>query len=378
MAGIWTRALAALGEEGGDRASRAAEFCGIGAGLLAMTLYTMPDLSAGGREACTAVLLACLALFVVEAIWRAARWPRADGGWRAGVRSALPRLAPVLPMALLAPFAWTPSGAPLLAVLWLARLAPYTPGFPMLGRVLRREREPIVAALVLFSITLFLAAVLAFLAEREAQPDAFGSVPQALWWAITTLTTTGYGDKVPVTLAGRVVGGLVMVSGIVVFALLAGIVATGFAVELRRRDFLRTYEAVARVPFFVDAGTEAVFEVAGLLRPRHVAAGTVLTRKGQAGDSMFFIVSGDVEVRLDDGRVIALPKGSFFGEIAILTGGPRTATAVAMRPSDLLVLDVADFRSLAAKRPDLADAIAAEARRRMAGATAAPGGTPVS
>jgi voltage-gated potassium channel len=242
----------------------------------------------------------------------------------------------------------------------------------MLGRVLRREREPIVAALVLFCVTLFLAAVLAYLVERDAQPDAFGSVPQALWWAITTLTTTGYGDKVPVTFAGRVLGGLVMVSGIVVFALLAGIVATGFAVELRRRDFLRTYEAVARVPFFVEAGTEAVFEVAGLLRPRHVGSGTILTRKGQAGDSMFFIVSGEIEIRLDGGRVVALGPGSFFGEIAILTGGPRTATAVAARPTDLLVLDVADFRSLAAKRPDLGEAIAAEARRRMAGAPAAP------
>lgn len=368
MAGSWTEALGVTADSAAYRLYRTTELGAIGAGLIAMAVYTMPDLTRSERALCSAVLLACMALLLVDGILQIARSLSPSGGSGAGLKPALLRIAPVLPMALLAPFAWTPTGAPLLAVLWLARLAPYTPGFPMLGRVLRREREPIIAALVLFSVTLLLAAVLAFLAEREAQPEAFGSVPQALWWAITTLTTTGYGDKVPVTLAGRMLGGLVMVSGIVVFALLAGIVATGFAVELRRRDFLRTYEAVAHVPFFVEAGTEAVFEVAGLLRPRHVAPGTVLTRKGQAGDSMYFIVSGEVEVRLDGGRSVSLGHGSFFGEIAILTGAPRTATAVATRPTDLLVLDVADFRSLAAKRPDLADAIAAEAQRRLAAA----------
>ena len=66
---------------------------------------------------------------------------------------------------------------------------------------------------------------------RRSARAVFGSIPAALWWAIVTLTTTGYGDVVPMTLAGRMLAGVVMVSGILVFALWAGILATGYAEE---------------------------------------------------------------------------------------------------------------------------------------------------
>jgi voltage-gated potassium channel len=80
---------------------------------------------------------------------------------------------------------------------------------------------------------------------------------------------------------------------------------------------------------------------------------------------MYFIAAGEVEVRLPGGQV-RLGEGEFFGEMALITGEPRTATIVTTRASELLALDLADFRALAAARPELSDAIHAEADRRLA------------
>src|SRR5213079_1451267 len=112
-----------------------------------------------------------------------------------------------------------------------------------------------------------------YLIERGSQPQVFSSIPAALWWAIVTLTTTGYGDVTPLTPLGRMLAGIVMVSGILVFALWAGILATGFAEETRRREFLRTWDLVAKVPFFHDVGAAVIADVARLLRPRDYPAG---------------------------------------------------------------------------------------------------------
>jgi voltage-gated potassium channel len=89
-----------------------------------------------------------------------------------------------------------------------------------------------------------------------------------------------------------------MVSGIFVFALWAGILATGFAEETRRRDFLRTRDLVAKVPFFHDIGSSTIADVAGLLRPRDYPAGAVIMRRGEHGDCMYFVASGEVQIRL--------------------------------------------------------------------------------
>ena len=200
--------------------------------------------------------------------------------------------------------------------------------------------------------------------ERTAQPDVFGSIPAALWWAIVTMTTTGYGDVIPQTLLGRMLAGLVMVSGILVFALWAGILATGYAEETRRREFLRTWDLVAKVPFFHDVGASFIADVAQLLRPRDYPAGSAIMRRGEPGDCMYFVVSGEVEVRVSPGPV-SLGPGEFFGQDALLTGLPRNATVVAIRQCTLLSLDIVDFRQLLARQPDLARIIREEADRRL-------------
>jgi voltage-gated potassium channel len=356
------------------------------AGIGAAVAATQPDLAPGTIDGCLGVIAMVWVCFLVDYLARL--WVAPQEGdrssrsiWRARLKWALSRngladLGCVLPMTIaLALVDWAPDGAPLLAVFWVARFARYTTGLDMLWRVLARERQPVLGVFLIFVLVMLVAAVLAYLAERHVQPQHFGSLTMALWWAVTTLTTTGYGDVVPSTPFGRVLAGFVMVCGITVFGLLAGILATGFSSELRRRDFLRNWDLVAQVPFLRDVGPGAIADLANTLRPREVPARAVIARRGQPGDCMYFIVQGEVEAMVQP-EAHTMGPGDFFGEIALLTGGPRTATIMTLTQCRLLVLDIADFRAIAASRPELLAVIQREADRRLGlGPTHTSGGT---
>jgi len=251
----------------------------------------------------------------------------------------------------------------LLAVLWVVKVIPGIPGLRQLRRVLVLESRSLFSVLVLFLMVLFLGSVAEYFLERDVQPATFGSVPAALWWAVVTLTTTGYGDVVPMTLFGRMVAAMVMISGLGVFGLWAGILATGFAAETRRDNFLRTWESVSKVPFFASLGPAAIADVTHMLRTIDLPPRVTIIHKGQPGDCMYFIASGEVEVELP-GKKVLLGEGDFFGEMALLGAKQRGADCTTTRLSKLLVLDLVDFRLLMARHPDLANTIDVEARRR--------------
>jgi voltage-gated potassium channel len=357
------------------RLYRRAEATLILIGLLAMIVMTTMSLADAVRSLASGVLIIIMVLFLIDAAVRLVfsraitaheRLETEDGDtarWIGTAWGALDVLT-ILPMAIAAPFYWTPSGAPLLASLWLLRFARYSRGGRILTTVILREREPILGVLLLFGMVLTGGAVLGYLAERHAQPAVFTSVGASLWWAITTLTTTGYGDMVPVTPLGRMVGGAVMIGGLGTISLLAGILATGFAAELKRTEFLRSWDMISKVSFFENAGAATVADVASLLRPRDFPARSVVTRRGQPGDCMYFIVDGEVEILIEP-KPVRLGPGAFFGEIAILTGAPRNATVITTKVTQLLSLDIADFRALAASRPELTDLIRKEADLRL-------------
>src|SRR6185437_5887470 len=143
---------------------------------------------------------------------------------------------------------------------------PGIPGLRQLRRVLVLESGPLFSVLVLFLMVLFLGSVAEYFLERDVQPATFGNVPAALWWAVVTLTTTGYGDVVPITPLGRFIAAMVMISGLGVFGLWTGIMATGFAAETRRDNFLKTWESVSKVPFFATLGPSAIADVTHMLR----------------------------------------------------------------------------------------------------------------
>jgi len=116
----------------------------------------------------------------------------------------------------------------LLRVFRLAKAARYFPALRLFGRVFREKREEIVVSLSFLAILLVMTSSLIYYVERGAQPDTFGSIPEALWWSVVTVTTVGYGDAYPVTAFGQVLGGMVALLGTGIGAIPAGLLASGF------------------------------------------------------------------------------------------------------------------------------------------------------
>jgi voltage-gated potassium channel len=120
------------------------------------------------------------------------------------------------------------------------KLTRYSKAVTILLQVLKQEKRSFGAALFVLIVVTIIAACGIYLFEHTMQPRKFGSIPEALWWAVATLTTVGYGDVTPITVGGKIFGGLIAILGIGMVALPAGILASGFADELRRRE--REYE----------------------------------------------------------------------------------------------------------------------------------------
>ena len=160
------------------------------------------------------------------------------------------------------------------------------------------------------------------------------------------------------------IGGLTMLLGIAMFAVPAGILASGFAEEMKRRDFVVTWQSVARVPLFAQLDATVIAAVAQLLKPRSVSANQVIVRRGDPGDSMFFIMEGEVEVDLTPNPAV-LKSGNFFGEIALVRDVNRTATVIARSNCRLLVLETSDFRQLIQQYPELNEQIQRVASERL-------------
>jgi voltage-gated potassium channel len=337
-----------------------AVFIGVGA----MVLVTVDPAFETAHRSISVVLWACQAYFAFEWVVRLRHAVRADRGltYLTSVQGMVDAAGAVaVPLTLLSGV--DPRTAWLLSILWIVKVLPGIPGLRQLRRVLVLESGPLLSVLVIFLMVLFLGSVAVYFFERDVQPATFGNVPAALWWAVVTLTTTGYGDVVPITLPGRIVAALVMISGLGVFGLWTGILATGFAAETRRDNFLRTWESVSKVPFFATLGPAAIADVTHMLRTIDLPPRTLLIRKGQTGDCMYFIASGEVEVDLP-GKKVRLGEGAFFGEMALLGNNLRSANITTTRLSKLLVLDLVDFRLLMARHADLAETIDAEAKRR--------------
>jgi voltage-gated potassium channel len=341
-----------------------AAYVAVVVGVCAMVLSTIDPAYDTAHRGITGVLWTCLVYFVFEWVVRIRGAVQAGRGLAyltsgRGLVDAAGAIA--VPLALATGV--EPRTAWLLAVVWIVKVIPGIPGLRQLRRVLAVESGPLLSVLVIFLTVLFLGSVAVYFFERDVQPATFGNVPAALWWAVVTLTTTGYGDVVPVTLPGRIVAALVMISGLGVFGLWTGILATGFAAETRRDNFLKTWESVTKVPFFANLGPAAIADVTHMLRTIDLPPRTTIIRKGQQGDCMYFIASGEVEVDLP-GKKVRLGAGAFFGEMALLGNNLRSANITTTRLSKLLVLDLVDFRLLMARHPDIVETIDAEAHRR--------------
>jgi voltage-gated potassium channel len=246
----------------------------------------------------------------------------------------------------------------------ILKLARYSPGVQSLLLAIYAERRALVGCGVLLLGTVLLCASAMHFAEHEAQPDKLGTIPDAMYWAVVTLSTVGYGDVTPITVLGRMIAALTAVTGIIMLALPVGIVASAFQREIHQRDFVVTWSMVAKVPLFAALEASDVAEIMRYLRARSCEEGEIVMRRGEAADAIYFLVSGEVDVRMPEGER-RLGPGCFFGELAVLRGTERTATVVAASDCKLLVLGEHDLRHLMDRSPEMARRIKSTAHSRM-------------
>jgi voltage-gated potassium channel len=250
-----------------------------------------------------------------------------------------------------------------LRILRVLKITRYSPALATFEIVVVNERRSLVAAATILAVALLLAAGMLHHLEGEVQPEAFGSIPAAMWWAIVTLTTVGYGDVVPVTTAGRIAGGLTAVIGLGMFALPTAILGAGFAHELQKRSFVATAAMVARVPLFRHLPPSQLAELTTLLRPRILPSRYTVIRRGEHPDAVYFIDDGRVVIRYKDRRIV-LGTGAFFGEMALLEGRPGQVSIITLTSCRLLELRAGDFHRLLVGDPQLRHTILEEVRRR--------------
>lgn len=252
----------------------------------------------------------------------------------------------------------------ILRLLRILKLARYSPALSTVLAAVMAERKALTAALFLLLVSLVLVAGVMYQIEGDTQPEAFGTIPRAMWWAIVTLTTVGYGDVTPVTAAGKVFAGLTALLGIMICAVPAGLMASSFIAELRKRDFVVSCRLVARVPFFRALEAALIAEIASVLRPLVLPPNYVIVHKGDRGDRVYFIVEGEVRVELPNSQV-QLRAGDFFGETALLYDTPRQATVVTASECRLLHLDREPFLDLLRAQPAIREAVERVAEQRI-------------
>ncbi|MAT39606.1 MAG: potassium channel protein [Ectothiorhodospiraceae bacterium] len=123
----------------------------------------------------------------------------------------------------------------ILRILTIFKLTRYSAEFVIFGKVLSSKKTEIIMSAIAVVLLLVLSSTLMYFAEHKMQPHAFSNIPDAMWWAVVTLSTVGYGDILPHTPAGKVIASCVSVLGIAIFAIPAGIIASGFVEEMKKR-----------------------------------------------------------------------------------------------------------------------------------------------
>jgi voltage-gated potassium channel len=123
----------------------------------------------------------------------------------------------------------------LVRIFRLFKLSRYSDSLRTIENVFRSKKEEILMTLFMGAIIVVISSTLMYYAERDVQPDKFSSIPAAMWWSVTTMSTVGYGDVFPITAIGRVIGAFTALLGVGMFALPAGILGSGFVEEIQKK-----------------------------------------------------------------------------------------------------------------------------------------------
>jgi voltage-gated potassium channel len=331
--------------------------------VAAFVAETVPSLRAAWEEWFYWFEVFSVAIFTIEyalRIWTAVEVPYLSrrSPWKARLKlarqpSLIIDLLAFLPFYLSGFFAIDLRILRTLRLLRFLKLSRYSPAMYTLIRVLSNERKALLGACLLLATALLFSATLMYYIEGEAQPDKFGSVPDAAWWAIATLTTVGYGDAAPITALGKFVGGITMIIGLCILALPVAIISTGFAQELQRRDFVVTWSLMSRIPLLARLNSKEAAEIMPLLQAHNLPPHVEVVRKGAPDDAMYFIASGKLEKHAGGVRHI-YSAGDIFGAGAMFDDGLHDEAVVTTSKCRLLKLHREDYHRLEAKQPDIA------------------------
>jgi voltage-gated potassium channel len=175
-----------------------------------------------------------------------------------------------------------------LRLLRVFKLSRYSNAMTIMVAVLRQEMRSIGSILFVFIVLLVFVASLMYLVEHPAQPTVFSDVPAALWWGVETMTTLGYGDMVPITALGRLLGGITAVIGLGMIALPAGIMASGFSeqVRLRREDYGKDVERELKGGPLTPTGRHHLEDARIALGLSHEEAAHILERATRGEQSV--------------------------------------------------------------------------------------------
>lgn len=238
----------------------------------------------------------------------------------------------------------------------LLKLARYSQALQALLGVLFSERSALFASAILLIAITCLTGELMYLAEGAAQPKALGTMPDAMYWALTTLTTTGYGDITPHTAAGRFIADVTMAAGVALFALPVGIIANGFVTGLHRRRFAITWTMLRRQPLFTGFDVDSLTEVLEAPTAAVVREYAQVIVTGRDANEFYLIVSGlsRAESRNEERE---LGPGDMFGEEALHHSLKYRTTVTAETEMRVMAFGGDELRRLCRKYPVLRERI---------------------
>ena len=213
-----------------------------------------------------------------------------------------------------------------------------------LVRTIYLQRYALLGSQVMVLSVLLIFSVMIYFIEGSVQPEAFGSIPDAMWWGIATLTTVGYGDIYPATLAGKILASLTMFLGIGMFALPAAILASAYYEEIQKKNFLVSIETITEIPLFAKLPIAALGKINDKLEAVILAANKTVFKKGDVADSMYIVEFGRVQVEIE--KPVILGPGEFFGEMGLIGDNTRNATITTLDEVKLLELTKGDLEEL--------------------------------
>jgi len=212
---------------------------------LAVVIYTVPFIEAGYWLPLTLIMNTCLLVFAAEyllRLWACTGAPTFSRRMGDRLRYAasfylIIDLVSILPLffplffprdfALLRAFR-------LLSIFKLGRYARKSQSLALLRRVVLKKREIFTLMVFFLVFVILFSSTIMYLVEYEAQPEKFSSIPAAIWWAMMTVTTVGYGDIYPITALGQGIASLFTLMGVLLLALPSAILASGFMEERQK------------------------------------------------------------------------------------------------------------------------------------------------